>query len=106
MACGWTNTSGKTGENGLEDVPEVCHCGVELHWGWWIPMILLALVTCLANCVSLVVLSRLQSTLTPVLRLALVSLSLTDVVGSLSYIYHSVMTKLAYQEVDVECTVR
>ncbi|GFO09554.1 delta-type opioid receptor-like [Plakobranchus ocellatus] len=92
------------------DLPDLCNfsanCGSGYHWTWYLFMTFLAGVTCSANLISLVVLSRLRTTLTPALRLALMNLSVTDVVGSLSYIYHSIMSKLNISDMEVECKAR
>ncbi|GFO17681.1 hypothetical protein PoB_004418600 [Plakobranchus ocellatus] len=65
------------------DLPELCdfkkNCSSDFHWTWYLFMTLLAGTTFSANLTSIVVLRRLRSTLTPVLRLALMNLSLTDV---------------------------
>ncbi|KAK3705128.1 hypothetical protein RRG08_005519 [Elysia crispata] len=113
MDCTPKNASVTTNSSRTENLytlPELCdftgNCGSDFHWGWWYFMAALACVTCTTNVVSFVVLKRLRSTLTPVLRLALMSLSLTDIVGSLSYIYHTIMSKMVSETLGIECKVR
>ncbi|GFR82345.1 delta-type opioid receptor-like [Elysia marginata] len=102
-----SSSSSAMGHNGL---PDLCdfdrNCGESLPWGWYAVMLFLASVTCSANITSLVVLSRLRTALPPVLRLALMNLSVTDSVGSLSFIYHSLMSKLNTKTVGIECKIR
>ncbi|RUS84859.1 hypothetical protein EGW08_007400 [Elysia chlorotica] len=106
-----TSNSSAGGDPALQQaLPELCDfntsCRFRSHWGWLVLMISLASVTCSANLLSLVVLRRMHATMSPVMRLALMNLSLTDVVGSLSYIYHSVMSFTTLEVVGVECKIR
>ncbi|RUS91323.1 hypothetical protein EGW08_000937 [Elysia chlorotica] len=101
------NNSNETYQD-YQPLPELCdfNANCSQHWGWWILMILLGSTTCSANILSLVVLRRMRVSLTPVLRLALMNLSITDIIGSLSYIYHSIMSRTDVKSVGIECMIR